>query len=257
MILFLAGCIKIDISAGIDENYTSFLSYNIEMELKDFDERYSERIKNALNRIGWHYQEELGFTVELDIENNPCRLIMTKRMVNSSFEQAYKSLENLLTNEDMTPFMKVDMAFNGSERQDRYIFYAATDISQIIQLSNAGELSPVLQEELEKAIETGKGSITLSLPGSEIAGNSHPVDMLHHQAVMSVPLSFAGQTEIELAGVLNRLADGSPGGPLNEITHDLNRFRSLSVIVSCAVLVLLLIIFLLIKISARKERHGH
>jgi len=255
MTLFLTGCIKIDISTGIDENYTAFLTYDIEMDLSNFDERYSDRLKNALNRIGWHYQEELGFTVELDIENNPNKLTMTKRVVNSNFEQAYKSLESLLTNEDMTPFMQVDMAFESSERQNRYIFSAEADISKIIQLTNDEELSPVLQEEFEKAIKTGEGSITLSLPVSEIVSSSHQTDMLYHQAVMSVPLNYTGKTEVELSGVLNRLADGSQAGSLNEITHDLNKFRSLSAIITCAIIVLLLIIFLLIKLSANKRRY--
>jgi len=253
LIFLLSGCIKIDIKIGVDEGYTAFLSYDIEMDLEKIDIRYKERIQNALNRIGWHYQEENGFIVELDIENNPSRLVMTKRTENDSFENAYKSLESMLTNENITPFMTVDMASDNSKQQNRYIFKASTDISQIIQLSNAEELSPVLQEEFINAIETGEGTITLLLPASEIISFSHQVNILYHQAIMAVPLSYTDKTELELTGVVNINADGSPGGSIHEITHELTKYRNLTVIGTCAVLVLLLIVVLLRMISKNKR----
>jgi len=249
----LSGCFKLDIDIGVDEYNTAFLSYSVEMDLEEFDMRYKERLTNALNRIGWYYQEELGFVVELDIENNPSRLVMTKRVENGSFEQAYKSLENMLKNEDMTPFMQVDMAFNSGERQNRYIFNAITDISQVMRLSNAEELSPALQEELEKAIETGEGSITLTLPASEVISSSHSVEKLYNHAIMAAPLSYTEQTELEILGILNLHSDGTPAGSLHEIIHDLNKFRNLSIIISLAVLVLLLIVILLRKLSKNKR----
>lgn len=253
MPLLLSGCIKFDISTGIDENYTAFLSYNIELDVSDFDARYRDRLTNALNRIGWHYQQELGFIVDLDIENNPCRLTMIKRVENSSFEQAFASLEGLLKNEEITPFLQVDMAFNKTERQNRFILSAETDIPHIMGLSNAEELSPALYEQLKNAMETGEGTITVILPSSDTSIHSHPVNMYYDQVVMDVPLSYTGRTDFELAGTLNLLADGTHGGPLYIITHDLTRFRNLSVIISCAILIILLIVLLLKKLSQSKR----
>jgi len=248
----LSGCIKIDISTGIDEELTAYLSYRIEMKLDEVDLRYRDILKNALNRIGWYYQEEFDFSVQMDIENNPCRLVMTKRIGNNNFEQAFNSLESLLTNEEITPFMVVNMAQDGSERQKRYIFSAETDISQIMHLSNYEELSPALQEQLSSAIETGEGNITLTLPGSEIVRHSHQASWLGNQAVITVPLSYTNRTSFELAGVLNLHSDGTPAGSVNEITSDLTWLRNVSVIVCSAVIIILLIIFLLTKLLRKR-----
>jgi len=253
LITLLSGCIKIEISTGIDEEYTAFLSYRIEMDADEIDVRYRDILSNALNRIGWHYQEYMDFSVQLDIENNPNVLVMTKKIQNNSFEQAYTALENLLKNEEMTPFMRVDMAFDSNERQDRYIISAETDISQIMRLSNYEELSPALQEQLNNALETGTGTIILTLPNSEIATHSHQINRENNQIIMDVPLSYTERTDFELSGVLNLLVDGSPGGSLNEITHELTRFRNMSIIICAAVVVLLLIILLLTKLPKKRR----
>jgi len=248
----LSGCIKVDINTGIDEHFTAFLTYHIEMELDKVDARYREILKNALNRIGWYYQEELDFGVQFDVENNPVVLIMTKRIENSSFEQAFGSLEDLLTNEEITPFMMVDMALDSSERQKRYIFNAETDISQILRLSNYEELSPSLQELLKNAIENGEGNITLTLPNSEVFSHSNEINIVNNQATITVPLSYTEQTSIGFAGVLNFRADGSPAGKLNEIINDLSWHITLSIILCISVIILLLIVYLLTKLSNKK-----
>ena len=252
-LILVSGCIKLNISTGIDEHNTAFLSYNIEMDLDGFDRRYQERLKNALNRIGWHYQEEYGFSVELDIESNPSRLVMTKRILNDSFEQAFIALESLVKNENITPFMQVDMAFSKNERQNRYIFNAKTDIAKIMSLSNAGDLPPSLLTQLEDALDKGEGSLTVSFPTSETVNSSHNINMIYHQVYMEAPLNFSGETNVELGGVLNLLADGTLGGTINEITHDMMRFRILSIIISCAVIVFLVIIILARSISRRNR----
>jgi len=246
--IFLSGCIKIDISTGVDADFTAYLTYNIEMDVSELDASYQELFRNAVHRIGWHYHENLGFIVEMDVNSDPCTLVMTRRVLNNSYEQAFKSLEFLLTNENITPFMQVDMAFESVYRQNRYIFNAETDILQILRLSNAEELSPALQEQLRDAITTGVGSITVELPASEVVSSSHQVRMLYHQATLEAPLHFVDRTGVELTGVLNLQSDGTPGGSLDDIIHELTMNRRLSIIISCAVLVILLIIALLVKL---------
>jgi len=179
--------------------------------------------------------------------------VMTKQIRNGSFEQAYKSLENLLTDESITPFMMVDMAIDSSERQKRFVFNAETDISQILRLSNYEELSPALQEQLGDAIDNGEGSITLTLPSSETIRSSHQINKFLNQVTITVPLSLTDRTGLDYSGVLNINADGLPAGSISEITHDLTRLRNLSIVICCAVIVFLIIIFLLTRLS-RKRR---
>jgi hypothetical protein len=206
-----------------------------------------------LNEIGWYYQEELDFVAELNIETAPYTLTMTRRLQNNNFEQAFRSLEFLLTNESITPFMMVDMAFQSSEQQSRYILNASTDIPHIMSLSNAEELSPALQEQLEKAIETGEGSISLTMPVSEPVSSTHQVNIHNNQAVMVVPLSYTDQTGFELTGVVNLLRDGRTGGSINEIMQEQYRLRNI-VFIACIVALGLILITLLVVFLKRTKR---
>ena len=253
LIILLSACTKIEISTGIDADFTAYLSYRIELDTTDVDLRYQNALKRALNEIGWYYQEELGFAVELNIDTNPYFVVMTRRMQNNSFEQAYQSLEFLLTNEDITPFLMVDMAVQTTDRQNRYIINASTDIPHIMTLTNTEELSPALQEQLEKAIETGEGSITLTMPVSELFSSSHQTDIQENLAVMNVPLSYTDQTDFELTGTVNMLRDGTFGSTINEIVQEQYRIRGIIIIASCALLGLLFIVTLIVIFVRRKK----
>jgi len=228
------------------------MSYNITLDAGEFDQRYQDVLSRALNELGWRYQEELGFIVDLQIDTNPYTLNMTRRIKNSSFEQAYKSLESMITNENMTIFMMADMAFESSQRQDRYVLRAATDISQVVRLSNAMELPPALQESLNDAMETGIGAVIVTLPIGELESSSHQVNIQENQAVMAVPLSFSDQTEFDIAGVINWQRDGTPGGSLEEILREQYFYRDILIIASGAILVVLLIVMFVIKLVRRK-----
>jgi len=256
LIVLLSACTKIDISTGIDADFTAYLSYYIELDINNVETRYHNTLKRALNEIGWYYQEELDFSVELNIEVNPYFVSMTRRIQNTSFQQAYQSLQFLLTNEDITPFMTVDMAFQTSERQNRYIIGASTDIPHIMSLSNTEELSPALQEQLEKAIETGEGTITLALPVSELVSSTHPANIQNDQVVLAVPLSFTDQTSFELTGTVNLLRDGTPGGSINDIIQEQYRLRNI-IFIACIItlgLLLLTLLIVFLKRSSKREK---
>ena len=256
LLVLLSGCIRVDVSLGIDEDFTAYLSYQITLDIDESDLQYQNELKHALNQIGWHYQEELGFAVGLDIDKSPYELTMTRQVPNSSFKQAFSSLEDMLTNEDMTIFMQVDMATRGFTGQDRYILSALTDIPQIMRLSNAEDLTPYIKERLEEGLEAGKGDITIILPASELIGSSHSASLKNNQAVMSVPLEFAGQTGFDLAAKINYLSDGTPGGTLEEILreHDENRTRGVYM-VGAAIVMIIIALLLIVRNILRRQKH--
>ena len=257
LIVLLSACTKIEISTGIDADFTAFLSYHIELDVSDVDSRYHNALKRALNEIGWYYQEELDFAAELNIETAPYTLTMTRRLQNSNLEQAFRSLEFLLTNESITPFMMVDMAFQNADRQSRYIINASTDIPHIMSLSNAEEMSPALQEQLDKAIETGEGTISLTMPVSELVGSTHPTTLQNNQnqVIMVVPLSFTDRTGFELTGTVNFLRDGTTGSSINEIIQEQIRLRNIFFI-ACIVALGLILITLLVVFLKRNKREN-
>jgi hypothetical protein len=252
-LFLLSGCINIEIIAGIDENFTSFLGYHIELDVRELDERYQNSLRRALNEIGWSYQEEHDFIVSFNTDSAPYTLTMTRRIENGSFEQAYEALRTLLTSENITPFMTVDMTYEGAERQHRYIFEAMTDIPQIMRLSNAEELTPELQQQLEEAIITGEGSVTITFPASELVSSSHPVNIQNNHSVLSVPLNYTSQTRVELSGMINLLEDGAIGGLLGELIDEQYSLRNRIVFI-CIVFFTMLLLIMLIIVIVRKSK---
>jgi len=255
-VVLLSGCIQVDIETGIDADFTTFLTYDITMDVSEFDAIYQGQLKSALANLGLHYQEHLDFNVAVNYDEHLYSLIMTRRIRNSSYEEAYGSLKNLLSDEAMTPFMQVDFAYDSSVRQMSFLLGAKTDIPHIMQLSNADELPSYLQQKLAGAIEAGTGNITVTLPASETVSSSHPVDVAANQATMSLPMSFKEQTSFELITRLNFLRDGSIGGTLDEITAEQNRLRTIAVYACAAALgIIFIAILLIVVITLKNKKH--
>ena len=252
--ILLSGCFELDIEAGIDENFTSYLTYNIKLDASKLDERYQSTLRRALNEIGWIYQEEHGFNVHFDAESTPYYLSMTKRVANNGLEQAFESLERLLTNEDITPFMSIDMAFDGSDRQYRYILGGMIDIPQIMRLSNAEELSPEIQEHLENAISAGTGTVIFKLPASEVMSSTHTVDKINNIATLTAPISFTNQSLLELSATVNLHQDGTIAGTISEILRDRQSLRNMIIFICGVILVVLLIIMIIINLVKKKAQ---
>jgi len=242
--LLTTGCLTIDINIGIDRDNTSYLTYNIKLDASDIEPQYHSVLSNALNRLGWHYQEELGFTVGLDTDSEIFLLVMSKRVSNNSFSQAYRSLEAILTDENMTAFMKVDMSNQSLPRQELFYLSAMLDIPQVLKLSSAEDLPPELLTEFEDAVIASDGTITLTFPVSEIIKNSHAVSSQRFRSEMKVPLSYSDQTEFEFAASLIYMDDGTIGESFDDISEQLLKMRNIALI-ACAAAALILLIALI------------
>jgi len=239
----LTGCLIIDINIGIDGNFTSFLSYKIELDVSDIDPQYHIVLSSALNRLGWHYQQELDFNVGLNTDTTLYVLTMTKRVQNNNFMQAFESLKEMLTNEEMTAFMMVDMSLQSLPRQELFHIAAMLDIPQIISLTSSDELSPELLFEFEEAVRTGTGTVSLTLPVSEVIENSHSFNTQRYLAEMKVPLNYTDQTEFEFTGSLIFMEDGTIGTSYDDISQQLLDRRNIALIVcACAAVIFLLTI---------------
>jgi len=254
LMFLLSGCIQIDIDTGIYTNFTAYLSYTITLDVSEDDLLDQSMFLIALNRIGLHYQDNLGFTVGLNTEEPPYTMTMTRRVENENLEQAFDSLRDMLTDEDMTLFMQVEIAAQSFERQDRFMFFAMADIPQIMRLSNAEELPLEVLQELEEAIETGSGTITLSLPARELISHSHQARIESNRAVMEVPIDFSGQTAFELSAKRSFQGDGTPRGSFEEIIQELAQLRYIALIACCVAVLILLIALLVIIGSVRRKR---
>ena len=252
--LMLSGCVQIDIETGIDQNFSAHLSYHITLSGVNYDLAYRDQLISALHQIALHYREYLGFVVDVQTEDEPYSIFMTRRVENDSFEQALQALEDMLTDESLTIFMQVEIASQSLFRHYRYTLGATVDIPQIMRLSNAEELPPAMQLQLEEALEAGRGEITVTMPASELISSTHPAKIENHQATMVVPLEFTSRVSFELEGNLNLLSSGAPGGTLDEIIRMQTLMRTAAIAACFFAAILILIVLLAIAISRRQRK---
>ena len=216
----LSGCVLFDVDLGIDANNTAFLRYHLELDVSDFNNFQQHNFKQALYRLARYYHDNLGFSVNLEIDTNPLIFTAEKRIANNSFEDAFESLKSMLTDEDMTIFMQVDMAQVSYPRMSGYILNASVDIPRIIKSNELNHLPHSLMRSFDDAIHESSGVITISLPGDEIVAASHTANVADNRIEMTVPLSFVGQTAFELSAKQN-IQGGIFDNPIGAFLEDL------------------------------------
>ncbi|MDR2569063.1 MAG: hypothetical protein LBD23_02030 [Oscillospiraceae bacterium] len=256
LLFLLSGCIRFDVELGIDEYNTAFLSYNVDIDVDGFDSRQQSFFLFALQQVAFYYHNELEFSVSTRYDENPYGFTASKRIANSSFEQAFRSLESMVTDEAMSIFMQVDMDYLSSERLVGYVFGAVTDIGHILRSSNINELPPSVLLQLVESFEEGSGNIQVSFPADELVDFSHDADVVNGRITMSVPLDFINETEFSVAAKLNLLGSGNLIHSLRLISDTIDKqlqLRAMAVI-ACFMAVFLLFIALLILITRRRRR---
>ncbi|MCL2080422.1 MAG: hypothetical protein FWH17_11480 [Oscillospiraceae bacterium] len=251
----LTACVRLNINIGIDEDFTAYLSYTFDLDVSDIDDEYHAILSNAVNRFGWHYQEYLGFVVGVNTDSDIYTLTMRKAVANNTFEEAFAALRDMLTDEEITVFMYVDMVNQAFDREDRYKIAAALDIAQILRLSSIADLPEEIMSDLEETLKNCSGHITLSMPISELIDYTHDVEMLYSQAKMTVPLSYFEQTEFEFAAKVIYSKDGEMVSSLSELTDELARRQTFAYI-GIAVAAAVLVIAVILKILGRRKENG-
>ena len=219
LMFVMSGCALFDVGIGIDSNNTAYLSYHLELDVSTYTTHQQHNFKEALYQIAMHYHHNLDFSVNLETDANPLILTAEKRVLNNSFEQAFESLKAMLTDENVTIFMKVDMAQISYPRQIGYIFSATADIPRIIKSNDIYDLPPGLFRDYQEAINASTGTITLTLPADEIVNASHLTDIVRRQVMMDVPIRFNGQTTFELSAkqdLQGNIFDGTIGAYIEE-----------------------------------------
>ena len=244
--VLLSGCIQMYVNIGIEDDFTAYLIYDItiNMDVDEYGFEYEDGLAHALNQIGWHYQEEMGFEVYLHTDDFPFRLTLTRRVQNDTLEQAFLALEEMLTDEAMSMFMEVDIAFESFDRQDKYLLGAMIDIPQIMRLSSIEEMTPATEELITEAVENSEGLISISLPASETIGTSHPVTITNDRVETLILINFMDQTRFELEARVTYLRDGTIGPPMEEIVQQQQLWGNISAI-AIGVAMLLLVIALI------------
>lgn len=168
--LIFAGCADIQFDCGVDEDYNAYLKYDITLDTASLEAENTTLAKATLNRLQRYCETNLE--VEVDSEQSDTTgiysLRITKTVPNKSYGEAFEALEEMLTDEKLTPFLNLTMESKDTKYEHGYYFSAEADLSKIIETANMEDQSPAIKEYFEKSIEDITGSFRVSLPATRL-----------------------------------------------------------------------------------------
>ena len=203
ILLTFTGCAQINIDTGVDANYNAYLSYLIEVDFESIDNNHISTIIDALDEIVVHYQNELGFDLlenEIDWLQGIGRYELVKKVPHSNYEEAFSTLQDMLTDETITPFMQVDMLAKVTDYQQLYSFKGMFDFDAVYRTTNIESFPQYMQEPLEQDFNSCRGEINISLPGTDLENAIGDVSSTDNGCInLTVPFNLSEPTSLELA----------------------------------------------------------
>ena len=256
ILLTFTGCAQVTIATGIDDNYDVYLSYVIKVDLTQIEARQVASTVDALDMLVKHYKDNLGFeTVSSDTDSvqGLWQYSLVKTIPNDSYQQAFNTLQDMLTDEKITPFMQVDMTSKITEYQQLYSFKGELDFETIYKTTNIESFPQSVKDTINQNFQSSKGLFTLELPGSEIENASDGETFVFGESAdLTTPFEFGQKTPIELSTRLNTTGEEVIKKPMESILQDLN--NNLYLVIAIGIIAFITIIIGIL-LHSRKNNH--
>lgn len=221
--LLLTGCLQVDVETGIDNDYSAYLAYNVQIVPHDGTSTQRLALVEDLKRLKAYYEDQPGLAVEssqLLAVSDGYVFKIEKRVQANSYEEAFDLWQEMVTDESLTLFMQAETAFVPQEYQLLFSVAATADVPKIIELGNVAELKYSARQSLEATLEDCTGSITVTLPATSVALGDDAELLPGGLASLTVPLDFSGETKLALQTRLDLDENGRPAtgpGPLGSL----------------------------------------
>lgn len=243
-VLTFTGCAHVTIATGINDNYDAYLSYVIKVDLNQLDTRQSAATVDTLDILVKHYEDNLGFEAmpsDMNSLQGTWQYSLTKTIPNDSYEQAFDTLQDMLTDEKTTPFMQVDMTSKATEYQHLYSFKADLDFETIYQTTNIESFPQSIKDTINQNFQSSEGIVTITLPGTEIENATDGETSLYGELVdLTSQFEFGQKRPIELSTRLNTNGNEVIKKPMAGILQDFN--NSLYVVIAVGIFAFIIII---------------
>ena len=253
-VIFLSGCVQIDVDCGVDSSFQAYLRYYIAVDTSDLNEIELENAKKSLHRIAFRYQSDLGFEVTENYDaEGMAELELLLSVPGNSYEDAFEKLKTILTNPEITPFLEVDMRSHTTDHEQSFVFRADTNFSGLIGQSQLDALPSQLQQRVSQGMSRVNGTFTIALPGkSDMEGVVSNSDF---SCTSSAPLSLDQPISLELKTRLELENGVASNKDLADSIQSLNTLNSLLPIFLCVLSALALGAVAWLVVAIRKKNH--
>lgn len=200
-LIMLSGCMNADIKYSIDEKYNVKLVYEVIIDTTNMNDDIDTGIRRIVKKLIQEYELE-GFVLEGDYESEIMDFSLTLEEQADSYEDAYKKLEEILSNPKISYFLQIDLNMEVTEYEQAFIFDVETDFKQIIDNTTLNELPPTLRNTINEGIKESTINLSLSLPHINVVELSDGVATEENGRITTfqMPINFEGLTKMRLVG---------------------------------------------------------
>jgi len=224
IIITLPGCMRLDIRVGVDANNNAYLQYDLEIDLMSVDPNMRTPLVDGVKELEKHYRNNLGFDVTSSKTNEKYSMKALLKVQGNDYEDAFAKLKKMLTDEAVTPFSELSMDYAAKGMQQLYHLSVTVDLASIVAGSSISELPPSMRESIEELFRSSTGTLTIELPGSEVESASGETTIDGHHIVLTKPLDFSGQMQVELTTRLNTWQQTIFTDPMEDVVSRLRTF---------------------------------
>jgi len=181
IILLLAittGCTKATIKYEIDKKYNVSLNYHVNIDLVDLDQELKNGINN-LARVTVKYYQEMGFIANTTFNDDNIELDLTLTKANNNYEEAFQTLNELLTNPDISFLLSVDQANKVETFDSSFSLDLKTDLSKIISATGIDNLPLSLKTAIDTELAASEVSLEFILPYSTVIEKSESITVVN------------------------------------------------------------------------------
>lgn len=248
----LSGCTSLNFAAGIDDNFTASMSYQIDIDLSSLDGVQRKGLVQELKKLATHYQDQNGFVIEqetIGTDEESYSVLLAKAQPHSTYEEAFSTLTAWLQDESITPFVVLDTTYINEGEQQLAGLNGEIDIPKFLEFSNIDTFPLTLRQQMEQGLQQSSGTVSIHLPASGIQSALGQATVSGNVALAETPLSFTEATPVGLTVRFTEVQGIVLTGTTNEITGRLYIFVAI-----LALLALAAVVFGLVAANKLKKR---
>ncbi len=201
--ILFAGCgTEVDMSCGIDEDFTAYIDLHVKVDAMDVGETNRQYIISALDKLASKCSLH-GYVTEKDYfisDTDTACLDMRISEVGYSYDDAFDNLRQMLTDEDLTPFTNLTIETSEALYNKAFRFTGSIDAHRVIPYEYLSTLPQTVSEYYTNGIENSRFTLTLSLPTYEITEYSGELVQTGRIHSSINYISFEESTEVTLCG---------------------------------------------------------
>ena len=198
LLVMLCGCLKVDVNYSIDEKYMVKLEYNVQVDMTVYKSTEKKEMQNILKDVVANY-EARGFVCEGDYQED-VRFTLTLSKQATSYEEAYKFLEEMIVNPEISFFLKAGMDSHIEQYEQVFNFYFETDLNRIAIGSYLEDLPPTIKNSIYDQMKDSEVNLYLTLPTSNVEKANDTVEVItkDRKTTFKLPVSWSEPSIMDL-----------------------------------------------------------